>query len=122
MFISFLINISSHNFQKMVKEKMPVILLTGSNGVGKSLAASIITSNFPTSGEAELLLLSPLPSCELLVKKFLGRGPHLIVVDSLNPQSATDAMVWTKNLFNEAVWQEKLVVVILVFNVQVTPK
>lgn len=108
------------NFQREVKEKeMPVILLTGSNGVGKSLVASIITRNFPPPGEAELIILSPLPPGELIISKLSGSGPHLIVVDNLTTLSAADIMKWTKNLLNEAVWQQKLVSVILVFNVQV---
>lgn len=100
-----------------IHEEQPVILLTGSSGVGKSLVSSIIASNFPLPGKTELVLF-PFPSPERLLTRFSERGFNLIVVDSLNGNFIADAVDWTRNLFNEAKWLNKPVILVLVCNFQ----
>lgn len=92
--------------------------MTGSSGVGKSFVSSIIARNFPPPGKTELVLL-PLPPPDNVLQKFTRHGYNLIVVDSLNPTSVLDVQKWIQNVKNEATWQRKPLIVILVFNLQV---
>lgn len=103
----------------MLRDKqMPVVLLSGSSGVGKSLILSIVTNNYPAPGRTKLIQW-PAPTPELALKKFSESHLNLVVIDSLNLNSLTHAVNWTKKLFNEALWQNKPVMVILSLTVQV---
>ncbi|XP_034255504.1 uncharacterized protein LOC117653744 isoform X2 [Thrips palmi] len=118
--ISSLLNILDGFINKdMLKNKqMPVILLSGSTGVGKSLISSIVTDKYPAPGKTTLIHW-PTSSPEQVLKKFGESHLNLVGVDSLNLSSITQAFNWTKKLFNEALWQNKPIIVMLSLNVQV---
>jgi len=100
------------------KKQMPVILLSGSRGVGKSLISGIVTDNYPSPGKCKLVHW-PTLTPELTLKKLSESHLNLVVIDSLNLISITHAMDWTKKLFNEALWQNKPIIVMLSLNVEV---
>lgn len=98
---------------------MPVILLSGSSGVGKSFISSIVTDYYPGPGKSKLVHW-PTPAPEFILKKFSESHLNLVVVDNINLNSITHAVTWTKKLFNEALWQNKPIIVMLSLNVQVS--
>lgn len=118
--ISSLLNILENTINKDFEKnkEMPVILITGPSGVGKSLTSSMIASNFPSPGVSELVL-PPLPPQKHIIQKCSGSGYNFIVLDSLSPNSINDSVNWVKKFLNEALWHKKPVIVVLIFNIQV---
>ncbi|KAE8742955.1 hypothetical protein FOCC_FOCC011449 [Frankliniella occidentalis] len=108
--------LNTKDFEK--NKEMPVILITGPSGVGKSLTSSMIASNFPSPGVSELVL-PPLPPQKHIIQKCSGSGYNFIVLDSLSPNSINDSVNWVKKFLNEALWHKKPVIVVLIFNIQV---
>lgn len=117
--LTSLVNVIEGYSSKGSGVDMPVILMTGPSGVGKSFTSSLIVNYFPPPGKAELVLSSPPPPPKLILKKFSERGLNVVVVDCLDPLLLQDTIMWVQNLFNEAMWQNKPVLSVLIFNDQV---
>ncbi|KAK3918753.1 Torsin-4A [Frankliniella fusca] len=112
------INKASINLDLENNKEMPIILITGPSGVGKSYASSIIASGFPPPGISDLILF-PLPPPKNTVQKCSEKGYNLIVLDSLYNHSINNSINWVKKFSNEALWQNKPAIVMLIFSVQV---